>query len=418
MNKTSGLLVLVLLALATGCRNNRAQTAVHDQLYSELRMWEDEVGMLEDELSESEARLESCRRENAALRQQLGTRGGDEAVPADDSAPGGAPPSIEIPQGSAPSLSPPSVPSETYPPNGTEDAPPYVPPGAPDERLPDPPSARHHQRSPRGGVRAPQVSLTPRQDEAEITDWQVHEITLNRQLTGGHNRDGHPGDEGIMVVIEPRNKAGQILEVPGEVSVVLTDPSRSGPASRVARWDFTMSETADRFRQSIVGKGIHVELPWPAEPPVGRTLNLYVRYQTDDGRKLLAERQIQIDPLPPQQAVRDPSRPHTAPTGRAAQRYGEAWGALRGRAPQVVTGQPALGQPRSEPPTARTARVERVPYPIGAGADQEFIVEEHIEGDHAVDGEVVHEGELDHEGETPADAAPSRRKPQWSPDRM
>jgi hypothetical protein len=41
---------------------------------------------------------------------------------------------------------------------------------------------------------------------------------------------------------------------------------------------------------------LHFSMPWPHSPPVNRTLQLYVKYTTSDGRQLQAEKQIEIDP--------------------------------------------------------------------------------------------------------------------------
>jgi hypothetical protein len=127
-------------------------------------------------------------------------------------------------------------------------------------------------------------------------DEVITQITLNRKLTGGHNVDGHPGDEGVMVVVEPLNAAGDLVEVPGPVAIVVLDPAIDGDAARIARWDFTSQEAASHIKRTPLGDGLHFDLRWPHSPPVHRVLNLYVRYTTADGRRLQVEKQIEVDP--------------------------------------------------------------------------------------------------------------------------
>jgi len=98
------------------------------------------------------------------------------------------------------------------------------------------------------------------------------------------------------VVVEPLDADGELIEVPGDLSVVVLDPAQQGEASRVARWDFTAAEAAKHLQRTPMGDGLHFTMRWPHSPPVNRTLQLYVKYTTPDGRQLQAEKQIEIDP--------------------------------------------------------------------------------------------------------------------------
>jgi hypothetical protein len=115
---------------------------------------------------------------------------------------------------------------------------------------------------------------------------------LNPLLTGGADFDGQPGDDGLCVVLEPRNAADQCLPLTGAVSVVVLDPSRQGDAARVARWDFDAAAVQQAVHRTPSTRGIKLELPWPAAPPANSQLKLFVRYETPDGRKLQTDRDI------------------------------------------------------------------------------------------------------------------------------
>ncbi len=95
----------------------------------------------------------------------------------------------------------------------------------------------------------------------------VGQVVLNRMLTGGYSAEGKSGDSGVLAVLEPRDAKGRRLEAPGEVSVVLLDPAKTGEAARFARWDFPAGETAKLFRGNGVGRGMYIECPWPDNPP-------------------------------------------------------------------------------------------------------------------------------------------------------
>ncbi len=106
-------------------------------------------------------------------------------------------------------------------------------------------------------------------------------VTANRHLATAGKPD-------LSVVIEPRNADGEYVALPAPVSVVVLDRSQSGAAARVARWDRTAEETAAHVQVSGLGRGLHLEVTWPAAVPTGDELYLFARYSTIDGRKLEA----------------------------------------------------------------------------------------------------------------------------------
>jgi hypothetical protein len=81
---------------------------------------------------------------------------------------------------------------------------------------------------------------------------------------------------------------------------VVLDPSRDGQAARVARWDFDLSAAREMLAASG-GRGLKLELPWLATPPASQRLQVYVRYETADGRRLQTDREIFV--TPPGQAI-------------------------------------------------------------------------------------------------------------------
>ena len=126
---------------------------------------------------------------------------------------------------------------------------------------------------------------------------QVAAIALRRELTGGINSGDRSGDQGLLVVVEPRDRAGRTVDAPAEMSIVAIDPAKrdeEGMATTVARWDFTAAETAAMFRRNGAGRAIYLTMTWPGEPPTHGKLRVFVRYVTADGRKLEANQAIEV----------------------------------------------------------------------------------------------------------------------------
>jgi hypothetical protein len=243
------------LLLALGCRSNNGQVLVEQ----EARMLEDEVYHLEARLDECCRSLEAARHENEDLRKQLGKDGA-----ADSGATGGdyRAPAVELPgrdptRPDGPRLEPPSI------------------------ELPEPSDT-------------PPANLLPGDQQPSAVHGQPTKLSINKRLTGGLDRDATGGDEGIMVMVEPRDERGRLVSGPGAVSVVVMDPAQVGDASRVARWDFQTHEFDDHFKKSTFCEGQQYELEWPGEPPTNRDLVLFVRYIGDDGTKLTSDAPLTV----------------------------------------------------------------------------------------------------------------------------
>lgn len=286
MNTLLRTVLAALMALVCGCRANVS----HELLERELLAQENQIYQLEDMVNECGARLDSCHRENEALLAELGRSrtGRGSAVESGTTIKR----KTTVESTTTEELSPPVVEPGVDGPALPYDGPPLISP--PDPHVPE------GERMAKTTTAGTKSRLARRGKALSAADGPIDEvvtqITLNRKLTGGHNVDAHPGDEGVMVVVEPLNAAGDLVEVPGQVSIVVLDPAIEGEAARVARWDFDSQEAAEHLKRTPLGDGLHFDLRWPHSPPVHRVLNLYVRYTTADGRRLQAEKQIEVDP--------------------------------------------------------------------------------------------------------------------------
>ncbi|HUY93159.1 MAG TPA: hypothetical protein VMV10_30800 [Pirellulales bacterium] len=285
----------LLLGIAvSGCRTNISR----DLLEQELRMQEDKIYELEGLVEEYQQQLDSCQRENQSLlKERPAPHAKSRRQRLDDEEL--RPPTVELPGGDPPPY----------------DGPPVISP--PDPNVPDGQRRDEFEAPPPSNARLPNAISVPGESNTELPQFEkpvedeapaednsaddktagdetVTQISLNRKLTGGHNVDDKPGDEGLMVVIEPLDASGQLIEAPGDVSVVVLDPAQEGEAARVARWDFTVDEAAEHIKRTPLGDGLHFDLRWPHGPPANRTLNVYVRFTTLEGKKLQLEKQIEV----------------------------------------------------------------------------------------------------------------------------
>ena len=128
--------------------------------------------------------------------------------------------------------------------------------------------------------------------DAEAIDPQVSELFINPFRTTGIDLDQHAGDDALRVMFEPRNAAGQFVPQSGEVSIVLLDPSKTGDAARIARWDLSKQRVGEGILDARPDRGIKLELPWPEKQPDNGKLTLFVRYTGSDGQTIEASSDV------------------------------------------------------------------------------------------------------------------------------
>jgi len=258
--------VLVCLA-AAGCRRDAYMDAYLEMLNAEKRALEDRVYELEYDYERALEELEEYR---ASQKSGVGERHSDLDEPMDDF---DFSPNIEMPPD---------------PEDGTgESAAPAVPESAA--------TGTRTQQS--VGISGRHVAYHDLSEPMVAdADERVEVIYINPRLTGGEDFDRQLGDDGLTVMIEPRNKDKIFVPKAAEVTIVLLDPAKDGEAARYASWVFDKDVAGEVLRSESLDRGLFFRIPWSGAPPDNERLHLFVRYHTDDGRKLEADRLITIRP--------------------------------------------------------------------------------------------------------------------------
>ena len=280
--------VAALLPVAIGCRHADMNRELVER---ELRLQEDELYRLHDELAQSEKLLEAAQRKSELLERELQqARAGGAAVP--ELLPTMPPAPPDSPQDRAPR------PDSGVPP--LDVAPPKI--EVPGLEGPLPPAPGRSSWNSTRGVRSASFEEpiddsidTPEDAPGDAGVDHVTKIVINRRLTGGYNADRRLGDEGISVVIEPRNSEDRIVARAGDVAIVVVDPALSTDEGRVARWDFSDAEVQKHIEETATGEGIHLELPWPERLPNNERLMVFARFITANGEIHEASQPILID---------------------------------------------------------------------------------------------------------------------------
>jgi len=295
MNRFAWTAILGGTFVAAGCKTDIS----HQLLERELRMQEDQIYLLQDEIQEKCARLDQAAAENLSLRRQLGLVPPDAAPPAGRSAPApgrgptrAAPPALVPPDVSAPAVvAPPLTLPEPAGSSPSADGPRFSPPGgaAPPATilpptlegvppLPDEPNAR-------GAAAAPDVRRLSH-EESLSAEGRITHLVVTPSRTTCFDGDGDGASDGLAVVFEPRDADERLVTAGGDVTIVAYDPAAPGgpEGAQLARWEVPAAEALAHFRRTSRARGLHFTLPWQGRPPAGDHVRIFVKLTSFDGQ--------------------------------------------------------------------------------------------------------------------------------------
>jgi len=302
MNSSAGInrvvAAMAVVALLAGCKTDLNQQL----LERELRMQEDQIYRLQDDLHAKAARLERAVGENASLKRQLGISDGGHA----------SSPSIVVPGGSMPgrpsAASPTFVPPPQLP-KGATPAPAGSPPGSlrfgpagasplpPPSSAPvlTPPSLDGVPPLPSAGGLPPAVRRLSHEESLAAAGKVTH-LVINPSRTECFDGDGDGVADGLALVIEPRDADERLVTSAGDMVVFVNDPAvpqgagfvpatptDPGEGGCIARWDIPEAEAVAHFRRTSRARGLHLLLRWPGPPPLSGIVNVHAVMTTFDG---------------------------------------------------------------------------------------------------------------------------------------
>ena len=115
--------------------------------------------------------------------------------------------------------------------------------------------------------------------------------------TGGRDDDGLPGDEGLQVVLVPKDEEGTAIKIPGRATVTAYEITKEGLKQPIGKWEVTSEQLKKTWKSGLLGGGYTVPLQWDRAPTTTR-IRVVVRFTLLDGREYEADRDANVTPLP------------------------------------------------------------------------------------------------------------------------
>jgi hypothetical protein len=158
-----------------------------------------------------------------------------------------------------------------------------------------PPGPKDSDRQSAGETEPSDSDWTTPASPPEIRDWRITHVVINPLLSKGKNIDGRYGDDGLSLVIEPRNADDKYVPASAPLTISLIDPEESGEEQRIGLWKLTAEEVEPRiYHQGEASHGIQLTLPWQNHAPRNRKLLVFVRYETPEGEQLETSSEISV----------------------------------------------------------------------------------------------------------------------------
>lgn len=106
--------------------------------------------------------------------------------------------------------------------------------------------------------------------------------------------DDRPDDDGLYLVLQPKNERGQMVPVAADLTVFALDPARQGEQAKIGRWEYSAAEVQDKLQPGGSEQGIHLRLPWNGPDPSADRVIVFALYKFDNGRQVMGEKEVFI----------------------------------------------------------------------------------------------------------------------------
>ncbi|MFO0938393.1 MAG: hypothetical protein U0798_17965 [Gemmataceae bacterium] len=115
--------------------------------------------------------------------------------------------------------------------------------------------------------------------------------------TGGYDADGKPGDEGLQIILVPKDTDGSAIKVPGYLTIVAYDLARDGTKTPVGLWELTPDRLRSYWQAGLLSSGYKLSLQWH-RPPVSEKVRVIARLTTLDGKPFETDKDVSVKPMP------------------------------------------------------------------------------------------------------------------------
>ncbi len=123
-------------------------------------------------------------------------------------------------------------------------------------------------------------------------------IQIDR-LSGGFDTDGKPGDEGVTVYIQPIDRRGDVIKVPGDVTIQLYDLAAPAGRNLIGEYKLSVDQVAELWHGKLMTQHFRIKCPWPGKPPENPEVTIRVTFVDYLTKRVLTAQSTCKVTLPP-----------------------------------------------------------------------------------------------------------------------
>lgn len=120
----------------------------------------------------------------------------------------------------------------------------------------------------------------------------LRDITLGLG-TGGFDADGRPGDEGLQVILVPKDADGSAIKAAGTATISAFDLAKDGSKRPIGLWELTPDQLRAYWQKGLLSSGYKLSLQWHT-PPHHDKVRVVVRLQTLDGKSFETDKDVTV----------------------------------------------------------------------------------------------------------------------------
>jgi hypothetical protein len=133
--------------------------------------------------------------------------------------------------------------------------------------------------------------------DPDVLDQLVTPVKIElASQSGGYDLDGKPGDDGIVLYVQPLDKQGHVIKAAGAFVVNLLDLSDASNPKVIATYEFDVPTTLDQWYGRFMTNHFTLRCPWPPTgPPAADEVTARVEFKVLlTGRVLVAQERFEF----------------------------------------------------------------------------------------------------------------------------
>ncbi len=121
-------------------------------------------------------------------------------------------------------------------------------------------------------------------------------------LSGGHDYDGRPGDDGITIYLSPKDADGDVVKVPGRIEVQLLDNTDLEDPAIIGTFIFDVDKIRQAWHGRFMTNHYTLKCPFPPKQDLPTTRRLLATVKFTDfltGAVLTTTKEVAFEQIAP-----------------------------------------------------------------------------------------------------------------------